>query len=229
MSPTLLSALLAATFCAEPADVAAAYRDAASSLAQDRVKLLGELRKARLPDRPPILTRARTRLLEAFDRDLIPAWFGTPWEFYGISEKPGSGTIACGYLVSTLLRDAGFRVERVRMAQQASEHIVQTMTPEAEILRLREVTREQVVEAARAKGDGLYIVGFDFHVGLLRIDGQTARFCHSSYLGKKVVVCEPPEQSGAFVSSYYVLGDAMPQARIQDWLWQHAIPTHTGN
>jgi hypothetical protein len=44
------------------------------------------------------------------------------------SETPGRGEIACGYFVSTVLRDAGFGVERVRLAQQASERIVRTLS-----------------------------------------------------------------------------------------------------
>lgn len=38
---------------------------------------------------------------------LMPCWYGTPWDFNGCTTEPGKGSIACGYFVSTVLRDAG--------------------------------------------------------------------------------------------------------------------------
>jgi len=174
--------------------------------------------------RHEVIAQARTRLRDAIDRELIPAWFGTPWEFYGHSERPQVGTIACGYFVSTVLRDAGLRVPRVLLAQQASEHIVRALAPDDRITRLRQATQAEVVEALRKKGDGLYVVGLDFHVGLLRLDGDTALFCHSSYLGRSVVVCEKAEEAPAMASSYHVVGEALGDERMVDWLLQRPIP-----
>src|SRR6187455_2399459 len=37
---------------------------------------------------------------------IIPGWIGTAWNFNGTSEKPQQGSIACGYFVTTILRDA---------------------------------------------------------------------------------------------------------------------------
>ena len=43
---------------------------------------------------------------------IIPDWIGTKWDFNGISEKPQQGNIACGYFVTTVLRDAGLNLAR---------------------------------------------------------------------------------------------------------------------
>ena len=59
--------------------------------------------------------------------ELLPAWDGTPWDFHGTSQAPREGKIACGYFVSTTLLHLGLQVERVRMAQQASELIVKSL------------------------------------------------------------------------------------------------------
>src|SRR4051812_5282380 len=48
---------------------------------------------------------------------IIPEWIGTAWNFYGTSEKPHEGTIACGYFVTTILRDAGVNLARIKLAQ----------------------------------------------------------------------------------------------------------------
>ena len=220
--------LAASLVCAEPPpppSAATGYDGAVARLAADRAALATGYRGAKdAKAREALVARARARLLDAIDRELVPAWFGTPWEFYGTSEQPGKGTIACGYFVSTVLRDAGLRVPRVLLAQQASEHIVQTLTPEPRIVRLRNLSQEEVVRQARARGDGLYVIGLDFHVGFLHIEGASARFCHSSYLGARVVVCEKAEDAPAMGSSYYVIGDALGDERVVDWLLQRAIP-----
>ena len=220
MGTLALSTVVACLLCAS------SYDKAVSQLSQDRLKLAASYRSAKsAKERAEIVAQARARLLESIDRDLIPAWFGTPWEFYGHSERPGEGTIACGYFVTTVLRDAGLKVERVRLAQQASELIVKTVSPEERIVRLRGVTRAQVVEEMRKRGDGLYVIGLDFHVGFLRLQGESARFCHSSYLGERVVVCEKAEDSPAMASDYTVVGEALGDVRVLDWLRGQPIPT----
>jgi hypothetical protein len=37
-------------------------------------------------------------------------------------------------------------------------------------------------------------------VGFLRLDGERAAFCHSSFIEPGSVTCEDPVQSGAFAS-----------------------------
>lgn len=218
------AALAVSAFAAEP-DLASQYPEALSRLTKDREELAEQYRRAKAKDRPEILAKARERLARALDEELVPAWYGTSWEFYGTSEKPGSGTIACGYFVSTVLRDAGLRVERVRMAQQASEYIVRSLAPASRILRLKNLANPQVIDEVRKQGDGWYVVGLDYHVGFIRIDGGAARFCHSSYLGTKAVTCEAPATAGALVSSVHVVGPAFPDARVVDWLLQRPVAT----
>ena len=224
LSALAMAALALSVLSAEP-DAAARYPEAIARLAQRRAALAAEYAKADAKQKPEILARARQQLAKALDEELVPAWFGTPWEFYGTSQTPGQGAIACGYFVSTVLRDAGLRVERVRMAQQASEYIVRSLSPASRILRLKDLTNAQVIEEVRKQGDGWYVVGMDYHVGFIRIDGEAARFCHSSFLGTKVVVCEAPETAGGLASTLHVVGPALPDARVADWLLERAVAT----
>ncbi|MBI5543148.1 MAG: hypothetical protein HY901_04625 [Deltaproteobacteria bacterium] len=228
MLPALVPVTVVATLLAVDAGQLSppTYDETIARLAAERSRLAARYSKAeRRGERRRILSQARELLLEAIDRELIPAWYGTPWEFYGASERPGEGTIACGYFVTTVLRDAGLRIERVRLAQQASEHIVRTLTPAERVLRLKHQSNEQVVHRTRLLGDGLYVVGLDWHVGFLRIDGESARFCHSSYLGTKVVACEDARSSGGMESGLHVVGDALSEVRIVDWLLRRPIAT----
>jgi hypothetical protein len=58
---------------------------------------------------------------------IIPYWFGTKWNFYGTTEVPRNGSIACGYFVTTVLRDAGLRINRIKLAQAASEEMMKSV------------------------------------------------------------------------------------------------------
>ncbi|MCO4746104.1 MAG: hypothetical protein KC912_15010 [Proteobacteria bacterium] len=133
--------------------------------------------------------------------------------------------MACGYFVSTTLRHAGFQVERVRLAQQASEHIIQTFVAESGIARFRDRPLADVLDHLESEGDGLYIVGLDYHVGYLRQEGSETRFCHSTYLGDAEVLCEEAASSPALASRYRVVGKLLDDAMIDAWLDQKSIAT----
>jgi hypothetical protein len=156
---------------------------------------------------------------------VFPPWYGTPWDFNGTSQTPGEGNIACGYFVSTVLRDVGFKVERIRLAQQASEDIVKTLARPEAITRYSNKSPEEVIEAIRAGEDGLFAVGFDFHVGFVVKEGDTVTFCHSSWIKNGGVACEDPAATGAWYSSYYVVGRLLDDPMLIHWLEGSAIPT----
>jgi hypothetical protein len=169
--------------------------------------------------------RARARLLWAVREELVPAWLGTTWAFHGTSTVPGEGTIACGYFVSTVLQHAGLQVERVRMAQQASEYIVRSFAPAASIRRFRAGDVQAVVADTLTRPDGLYVVGMDFHVGLLVKRHDEVEFCHASFLGPAEVVCGDPRTDPGFVSRYHVVGPVTSDRVVDAWLAGHRIPT----
>ena len=175
-------------------------------------------------DRDAVVKRAREAVMEQVTAQLIPAWFGTKWDFNGISQKPGSGEIACGYFVSTILRDAGFKVQRIKLAQQASEKIITTLTSADRVQRFRTGGRTAVLAQVRKSGDGLYVVGLDFHVGFIVKDGDTLDFCHSSYVDPPLsVVCNPAADDPAMASQYYVLGQLLGPRMMAAWLTDKAI------
>lgn len=173
-----------------------------------------------------VLAAARTELITAFDTQLFPAWAGTPWDFYGTSEVPREGKIACGYYVSTLLRDAGFKIERVKLAQQASEWIVRTLAEDDETLRFRNADLKTLLQQVRTKlGEGLFVVGMDFHVAYLRIDSKGEQLCHSAVLEPVAAVCEDAATSAGFVSGYHVIGKLFAEPQLKGWLVGQNFPT----
>jgi hypothetical protein len=174
----------------------------------------------------PVLEAARTALHESIVGELIPPWYGTEWAFYGTSQTPGKGEVACGYFVSTVLRDAGLRVERVRLAQQASSHIARTFAGR-DTKRFGNTSRLRVVEYVQEQGRGLYVVGLDYHVGLLAYDGEgPVRMCHSSVLFPGSVLCEDAAKSEAMLSEVHVVGEVLTDPVVEAWIEGKAIPTH---
>jgi hypothetical protein len=69
--------------------------------------------------------------------DIIAQWYGTPWDFNGITQEPRQGQIACGYFVTTVLRDAGFTLNRIRLAQSPSSEIIKAVADKNSIRKAR--------------------------------------------------------------------------------------------
>ena len=203
----------------------ARYRADVASLGKTRSKLAQRRRDARTPAKEhAVLERAEARLLEAFDDVLFPAWRGTAWDFNGTTTVPRTGHIACGYFVTTLLSDAGVRVERAKLAQQASERIVKALCPPKSVWRFRKGDESGVVASIEKEGSGLYVVGLDNHVGFLRVERRT-RFWHASYVEPAVVTGEDPMKAAAFESNYHVVGRLFTPALLEKWLAGEPIET----
>jgi len=207
-----------------PADPPLSYNEVREQLDADR-RALGR-RWMSDDDRDSVLDEARELLRATIREDLIPPWYGTTWAFYGTSQTPGQGTIACGYFVSTVLKHAGVRVHRVQLAQQASEHIVRTFADPAEVDYTSGRTPLEIVREVKARGAGLYVIGLDYHVGLLSWDGDgRVELCHSSVLPPSTVVCEDAARADAMVSHVHVLGPLLTDRVVEAWIEGKGVPT----
>jgi hypothetical protein len=124
---------------------------------------------------------AETRhFLERLLPEMMDCWLGTPWDFHGTAEGPGQGKIACGYFVATVLRDAGFRVDRYKLARQPSQNILRSFLPrEAMDLKVGTPYESWAAELRNAEA-GIRIVGLDSHVAFLVTGREGFRFIHSS-------------------------------------------------
>jgi hypothetical protein len=140
-------------------------------------------------------------LLNNIRDSLFVCWYGTEWDFNGITEEPGKGKIACGYFVTTILRDLGVPVKRYKHAQMASEDMINSLCLKTNITRYANESIPSFVEKMKARGIGLYIVGLDFHTGFILNDGQDIYFVHSNYAGKKVVMSEIAAESTVLAAS----------------------------
>ncbi len=163
-----------------------------------------------------ILKEAGNALRIALGDKLYPSWYGTEWDFNGITESPGQGKIACGYFVSTTLKHAGLKLNRYKLAQQYSHSIVKSVC--TALVTFYEF--EKMLAYLHQQPDDLYVVGLDNHVGIIRKKGEAVYFIHSSYVFPSYVLSEQAQSSALLgSSSLYVLGNMTSNpALLKAWL-----------
>ncbi len=134
---------------------------------------------------------------------IIPPWIGTPWSFEGHTSIPGQGEIACGYFVSTTLKDVGFNLDRYKFAQQLPIHEAKTLALGKPLLEINNNSTDERITILRdTLKEGIYFLGFDqSHVGYIQKKNDDLFVIHSNYIGAKGVVIERIKDSQVF--SYY--------------------------
>jgi len=162
-----------------------------------------------------ILDSAAQYFTKSLLNEIIPYWYGTPWDFNGHTNIPNEGEVACGYFVSTTLKHMGVKLNRYRMAQQASKLEVESVAIKQN--RVIFSNDENISKKLTALKEGIYIVGLDNHVGYIYKHGGMSYFIHSSYITDRVMI-ELAEDSEAFPSDVYYLGAVTNTDFIRKWL-----------
>ena len=167
-----------------------------------------------------LIKEARSKVFTTLVEKIFPAWYGTGWDFNGVSQEPGKGTIACGYFVTTTLRDAGFDLPRVKLAQQPSQTIIHSLTGRESISISAGRPIADIEKHIRESGSGLYLVGLDTHVGYVVNDGESLAFIHSSYYRPPgAVVAEATDSVNPLRdSNYRVVGKILDDTMMRKWI-----------
>jgi len=162
---------------------------------------------------------ARVVLEEALPA-MMRCWLGTPWDFHGTAEGPGEGKIACGYFVSTVLRDAGFQVDRYKLAQQPSENILRTFLKREDCSLTVGEKYDTFADGLGRVSPGIYVVGLDTHVAFIVVAEGGFRFIHSSGSSPWCVVDESREEAEVLRrSNWRMLGNLSGDAGVvRTWL-----------
>lgn len=200
------------------------YATVVTAIEKERTDLAERL-NATATERTAIFNEAATRLATAVGGELAPHWYGTEWDFNGTTQTPGQGAIACGYFVTTLLRDAGLKLPRVRMAQVPSEKMIRSLVADDFVWRFSNVPIGKFTAAVKSHGLGLYVVGLDRHTGFIVCADDGVWFVHSSYQAPWKVVREPADQAAILAASRYrVLGKLSDPVLLEHWLLGLAVP-----
>ena len=193
-------------FPEKPEPDAAQYETLVESLAGHRQELASRWRSGGAEEKKAVLRETRYLLEMALAR-MARCWVGTPWDFNGMAEKPGEGEIACGYFVATVLRDAGFRIDRVKTAQLPSESIIRSFLPREQTRVSSGLAYGAFLDRLAESGEGVHLVGLDTHVGFLFVNappGATGwAFLHASASDPWAVVEQGKEEADAIRKSRY--------------------------
>jgi hypothetical protein len=151
--------------------------------------------------------------------DIVPHWYGTPWDFNGHTNSPNNGKIACGYFVSTTLKHLGFKLNRYKMAQAAGLDEAKLLQPRYKLKTYSNITFDELkTKVNKVYSDGIYFVGLDNHVGYVLIKNKELYFLHSSYCDDEVVI-ELAENSTCFGSNLYVFAEITTNKKlIKSWI-----------
>ncbi|AEA43659.1 hypothetical protein Fluta_1667 [Fluviicola taffensis DSM 16823] len=195
-----------------------AYEDLKVSVENQRLIFQKEYSEADEVDRNSIEEKAASYLLEKITTDFFNQWEGTEWDFNGTTRTPRKGKIACGYFITTLLSDVGFKIPRTKWAQQASEYYITRMT--ADVKRFSNQTPEYMKDYFLKQPDGLYIAGLDSHVGFVYKSGNEVTFTHASYYDPKIgVQTEELIGDNPFAkSAYRVVGRILDKEMVRKWI-----------
>ncbi|MFV0531711.1 MAG: hypothetical protein ACK5MD_09800 [Flavobacteriales bacterium] len=150
-------------------------------------KLISDIKKDKTYyKRQHDLNRVKKVLYTLLNDSIFPYWYGTPWNFHGSSEKPLTDSIACGYFVTTTLRDAGFPVQRISWAQEPSSVLINKICQPSSIKRFTDLNNLTKYLSTQPN-KSIFILGLDHHVGFVIKENNTLFFTHSSYSGEKMV------------------------------------------
>jgi hypothetical protein len=194
------------------------YCHIAESMKAAKVKFAMEIDSGKLTS--ATIDKVRTYVYHQIADSLFPYWLDTPWDFNGTTKVPGSGTIACGYLVTTLLQHGGFHINRYRIAQLSAEKIVISVCPQSSIHRYCDMPLDRFCNTMSQLGDGLYVVGLDYHVGFIFVKEKEVFFLHSTYVYPGCVIKEKASESIVLESTRYRIVGKLLGTRefVRQWI-----------
>ncbi|MBC8753747.1 hypothetical protein H2O64_03640 [Kordia sp. YSTF-M3] len=199
------------------------YNTIKQSLQQDRAYFARQFQQ----NNSTAIDSASSYLYNKLLNEIVPHWYGTPWDFNGHTNIPNDGEIACGYFVSTTLKHLGFQLNRYKMAQEGGMNEAITLQPRAELKIYRNISFQNLQKKLnKIYKDGIYFVGLSNHVGYVLLKNKKLYFLHSSYYDDKVMI-EKAETSPCFQSDIYVFAEITTNRKlVQKWIQNTPISIH---
>lgn len=151
--------------------------------------------------------------------NLSKYWIGTTWALGAPQTKiPQVGKINCGTFVGRVLADAGFNVQVKKLQRQPSQLIIKSFVGGKRVRKFSNAKMSRFLKSVREMGPGLYIIGLDFHVGLLLQTKNDLRFIHASFETNTVVNEDAATAMPITTSAYKVVGKILSRDNIDAWI-----------
>ncbi len=137
--------------------------------------------------------------------------------------------MACGYYVSTVLKDAGFRVDRYKLAQQPSGNIIRSFLPRSACQLKVGEDYDNYADWVESQEDGIYLIGLDTHVGFIVVEEGVMSLLHSSGKRPRGVVEEKRSEAGVLrKSNWRMIGKfTADKGVIRKWLGGDRVNVHS--
>ena len=205
------------------------YKVLKKSIVVEKTALKAKYESANtIADKKAILDETRKVFTNCVVQKIVPSWMGTKWSFYGHTEIPLQGDVACGYFVSTTLNHGGLNINRYKLAQKSPENEALTIALSSKVESFENWDSATLKNHFLTnKKDGLYFVGLDFHVGYLFKQGNEVFFIHSNYIKSQGVTKELIENSTAIISKKYFIAEiTYNEELIKKWLLNGVVKTN---
>lgn len=198
------------------------YDNTKLNVKQLRTRLISDLKNELIT-----LETVKEEFTEHLVKKLIPYWYGTPWSFQGHTSTPNQGQIACGYFLSTTLRDMGLKLNRYKLAQKSPIDEAKVISCGAPINTITETDAQKAYEAVdNLTTNGIYFIGFDKnHVGYLLKEDNELFLVHSNYMMPVSVCIERLEDSKVFknFSTFHIVAISNNKLLLKRWLNNEVI------
>ena len=173
--------------------------------------------------RATLLREAKKVIYKRLTKDIFPAWKGTKWDFNGTTTTPRKGKIACGYFVTTTLKQVGWSLPRRKLAQEPSSSIIHSFCAPKSIKYWANL--KQLEQYLDKYEQGLFILGLDTHVGYVWVEGGKHYFVHASRSGKNSVQLEPIQEAKVVLKSKtLMLGNLLDnKAIVKKWIQRQPV------
>ncbi len=201
---------------------AVTYPEKIKEIEEERIRVQKLYLSADSITKDSIISESRKYLIITLKNEILPAWYGTPWSYGGMTKLPGKGSIACGYFITNVLCDIGYKIPRIKWAQSASETFINILS-EYNVKRFRKKSLEELKKYIVLLGEGIYLIGLDNHVGFIIYSNNQINFTHSNYYNPSVGVMSQDlfSLSPLTNSSYRVIGKLFSNQMVENWIMGH--------
>ncbi|MGB7393562.1 MAG: hypothetical protein WA913_04120 [Pricia sp.] len=199
------------------------YSDAKLDIAGLRTRLSKDLQEERIG-----IDSVKQVFADRLVNQIIPYWYGTEWSFGGHTSIPKVGKIACGYFVSTTLKDMGLRLNRYKLAQKSPMDEALAIGCGARVVTVSDKNPDRAFEQIQDRvGEGIYFIGFDTgHVGFVIRKEKRLLLIHSNYLTPISVCVEPLNTAQVFktFTKFHLVPISHNDLFIKKWLNRGVLP-----
>lgn len=207
------------------AETAKKYSKVLQELKKARKEYQSKYHSASKKEKEILLEEAGDYLERVFNQEIVLLWLKTDYDFNGTTQTPRNGEIACGYLVSTIIKQLGFNINRVKMAQAPSLASIRTLAPRKDRFYIRPASSPSgsLKQKLATTGKGLYIIGLDYHTGFIIYNNEGIQFFHTGF---RYVIKEPLKRSyritfGARKGIYG--GKPFTKSMLKKWMTKEPI------